>query len=94
MDVIFETVDPCIPKRNFSLISQLGNLHQQKLLLFYWMYLGRFEKPIKRQQMRTFSSEGTKVKKKSTDRKVIEMKMERNLFGKLLCVTLEKEIDL
>ena len=44
-------------------------------------------------KMRTFSSEGAKVKKKLTDGKVIEMKMERNLFGKLLCVALEKEID-
>ena len=44
--------------------------------------------------MRTFSSEGAKVEKKSTDGKVIEMKMERNLFDKLLCVALEKKIDL
>ena len=35
----------------------------------------RFEKPIKRQKVRTSSSEGAKVKKKSTDGKVIEMKM-------------------
>ena len=54
----------------------------------------RFEKPIKRQKLRTFDSEGAKVKKKSTDRKIVEMKMERNLFGKLLCVGLEKQIDL
>ena len=47
-----------------------------------------------RQKVRTFSSEGAKVKKKSTDGKVIEMKMERNLFSKLLCVALEKKIDL
>ena len=30
---------------------------------------------------------------KSTDGTVIEKKMERNLFGKLLCVALEMEID-
>ena len=53
----------------------------------------RYEKSIKRQKVCTFSSEGAKVNKKSMDGKVIEMKMERNLFGKLLCVAFEKEID-
>ena len=34
------------------------------------------------------------MKKKSTDGKFIGMKMERNMFGKRICVALEKEIDL
>ena len=36
----------------------------------------RFEKPIKRQMLKTFSSEGARVKKSLSDGKVFEMKME------------------
>ena len=53
-----------------------------------------FKKSLKKgQKVQTFSSEGAKMKKKLTDGKVIEMKMEKKL-GKRLCVALEKEIDL
>ena len=53
----------------------------------------RFEEAITWTKLQTFANEGVKSKKKSNN-KVTEVRMERNLYGRLLCIALEKWIDL
>ena len=53
--------------------------------------LARFEEPIKRNKLLTFANEGKKVDVKT---KVTQLKMERNLYGRLLCVAIKRSIDL
>ena len=48
----------------------------------------RFQERIKCQKMSTFVAEGTKDKKKSVNGKTIEVKMKRDLLGKMLCLAL------
>ena len=99
MDVISETVDlfSLHSEKEFPFNIATGKtasvgdvIFKTSSLLNVW----QIEVDLKNQLSAQFSSEGAKVKKKSTDGKVREMKMERNLFGKLLCVALEKKIDL
>ena len=53
-----------------------------------------FNASITRNKLRTFALEGAKVKRKSSKGKLEEVKMEKNLFGKLLCLALQQKIDL
>lgn len=53
----------------------------------------RFEKPIKRNKMLTFT-EALKKKKVVVNGKIQELRMQRDLFGRLLAVSLEQHIDL
>ncbi len=43
-----------------------------------------FLKPLQRQKLLTFSSEGVKQKKKGPDDKTTQARMERDLFGRIL----------
>lgn len=53
-----------------------------------------FEKPIPRQKLQTFSSEGVKVKKKNAGDKVEEIKMECDLMGRILAIALDNKVDM
>lgn len=53
----------------------------------------RFEKPLKKCKIANFSSEGQK-KKVKVGNKVQELRMQRDLFGRLLGVSIEQKIDL
>ena len=53
----------------------------------------RFEEPIKRTKLNTFQNEEVKPKK-TGDNKLSELKMERNLYGRLICIAIENSIDL
>ena len=56
--------------------------------------LNHYDKAISRQKLKTFANEGVRIKKKLDHGKTIELKMERNLFGKLLYMALERNMDL
>lgn len=53
----------------------------------------RFERPIKRNDIKNFAAETSKVKETSNKRND-EMKLERNVLGKVLCLAMNNEIDL
>lgn len=53
----------------------------------------RFENPIKKNVIFTFV-DATAKKKVSMNGKIVEIKMQRNLFGKLLRLSLEKNLDI
>jgi len=54
-----------------------------------------FEEPIRRQKVYTFASDAARVKKKSADgTKVIEVRMERDLMGTILAISLENKVDM
>jgi len=53
----------------------------------------RFEKPIEKQKILNFSQENIKKKIGTTVGKVQEIRMQRNLFGRMLGISLEKQID-
>jgi hypothetical protein len=53
-----------------------------------------FERPIPRQKLHTFASEGVRIKKTRIDRKVQELRMERDLFGRILAIALEEKVDI
>lgn len=47
-----------------------------------------FNEPISRQKVSTFALEGARVKKTRVDGKVQEIRMDRNMFGRLLMISL------
>ena len=53
-----------------------------------------FEKPIKKQKIFSFSSEGVKTKRIRGDGKIQEVKMERDLMGRILAIALENKVDI
>ena len=53
----------------------------------------RFIEPIKRNKLYTFASEGAKRSVKDGER-LVAVKMQRDLFGSLLCVSLERKLDM
>ena len=53
-----------------------------------------FDKPIPRQKLHTFASQGVRVQKKRADGKLKELRMERDLFGRILVIALEKTVDI
>lgn len=53
----------------------------------------RFNRPIKRNAIKTFSAENVKTKK-STTRKMDDASLERNVLGHLLCHAMDKKMDL
>ncbi len=52
-----------------------------------------FEKPIKKQKISTFAEEGVNVKRR-VNGKVLDIKMERDMFGRLLMLSLNNKIDM
>ena len=52
----------------------------------------RFEEPIKKGKLETFANGITVTTKKGKN--VKEVKMERNLYGRLLCIALEHKLDI
>ena len=76
-------------------VNDTGNDAREKLIMEVNENPSRFEESITRCKVSTFANEGVNFKKhkKSAD-KVVELKMERNLFGRLLCLALERKIDI
>ena len=54
----------------------------------------RFEQRIKGQKTATFATEGQKYQMKFKENKLIEVRMERDLFGSILFLTLQRKIDM
>ena len=75
-------------------LQTIGEKAQAKFVAECTADKARFEdQPIKQEKMSTFANEGVKRKIKS-DGKFKEVKMERDLFGKILCLALEHELDM
>ena len=55
--------------------------------------LSRFEDAITRNKLLTFASEEVKLKKKNNN-KISEVRMERNLYGRHLCIAVVESIDI
>ena len=76
-------------------VNNMGNEARTKFIQEVNENPTRFEDPIKRCKLSTFANEDVKFKKKTKSAdKVVEIKMERNLFGRLLCSALERKIDI
>ena len=76
-------------------VKKTGNNLREKFIGEVNGSPSRFEEPIKRCKVSTFTNEALTFKKKKTgENKVIEVKTERNLFGRLLCLALEREVDI
>ena len=54
----------------------------------------KFENPISRQKMKTFATELKKVKVRGSNEKTAVSTMMRDLFDSILCVALEKKVDM
>ena len=54
----------------------------------------RFEQPIKRQKVRTFASNLGVKKLTSKDSKIKAVTMMKDLFGSILCMSIERDKDL
>ena len=53
-----------------------------------------FHDPIKRQKLKTFATTSLVKKVKSSDNKLVQIKTERNIFGQLVLLSVENNIDL
>jgi len=53
-----------------------------------------FHSPIKKKKLKTFASAAVMRKIKSSDSKLVEIKAERNIFGQLILLSMQYEIDL
>ena len=73
-------------------VKETGNKQRESFIKEVNERPARFEEPIKCNKMHTFQNEG--LKPKNTNNKVSELKMERKLYGRLLCVAIEKSVDL
>ena len=74
-------------------VQKAGNAHREKFIKKVNERSARFEEPTKRNKLNTSQNEGVKPKK-TGDNKHSELKMERNLYGRLLCIAIENSIDL
>ena len=75
-------------------VSETGSEAQENFISECTANPKRFEdQSISRTEMHTFANEGAKRKVKLNG-KVKEMKMERDLFAKILCLALDQEIDM
>ena len=75
-------------------VQSIGNKSRDKFIDECVESPYRFEKPITRVKVNTFASDGAKYKKSRADGKVIKLKMERDLMGRLLCIALENKVDM
>ncbi|KAL4113704.1 hypothetical protein QTP88_017283 [Uroleucon formosanum] len=79
---------------NFLLNVQIkGNELREKFISNCAIDSSRFEKPIEKQKILNFSQENIKKKIGTNVGKVQEIRMQRNLFGRMLGISLEKQID-
>ena len=74
-------------------MQEARNAHREKFIKEVNERPARFEEPIKCNKLNTFQNEGVKPKKIG-DNKLSELKIERNLYGRLLCIAIENSIDL
>lgn len=80
--------------KNFLLnINSKGEIARDRFIAECKCDADRFEKPIPRQTIHTFASD-TKLKIKKSDGKITEIKVERNLIGRILVLAVEHKIDL
>lgn len=56
--------------------------------------MGRFNKPLRRNQIKTFANEKPKIKSSCLSNTITEIKMERNIISRILCIAQENKIDL
>ena len=75
-------------------VKSIGNKSRDKFIDECVESPYRFEKPITRVKVYTFASDGAKYKKSRADGKVVELKMERDLMGRFLCIALENKVDM
>ena len=54
----------------------------------------RFERRIQKRKIFTFATEGQKYKLRGKDDKIVEVRMERDLFGSILFLALQRKIDM
>lgn len=74
-------------------VLEEGNELRERFIAECSKYPDRFKKPIKKRMILNFTSATTKKKVKCSN-KVQEIKMQRDLFGHLLALSLQHEVDL
>ena len=80
---------------NFLLnVRENGNSARDKFIASCIKDPASFEKPITKQKIFTFASESIKNKRNMADGKVHEVKMQRDLIGRILGIALENKVDI
>lgn len=79
---------------NFLLnIESIGNSQREQFILECSVNSDRFEKPIKRNNLLTFAKT-LKKQKVVVNNKIQEIRMQRDLFGRLLAIALDEKINI
>ena len=74
--------------------KKIGETAKEQFIQEVISSLERFEQPIKRQKVRTFASDLGVKKLTSKDNKIKAVTMMKDLFGSILCMSIERDIDL
>ena len=74
-------------------VDAIGERRQNEFIDDCCTQPNRFEERIPREKLSTFASEGT-ARKTTKDNKELHVKMERNIFARLLHMALERKVDM
>lgn len=74
-------------------ILENGNNSRSKFIEECAIDITRFEKPIKKIQIKTFANEGVKYTLRQKN-SICELKLERDLFSRMLLLSIDNKIDL
>lgn len=74
-------------------ILENGNNSRSKFVEECAIDITRFEKPIKKIQIKTFANEGVKYTLRQKN-SICELKLERDLFSRMLLLSIDNKIDL
>eukprot|EP00794_Sanderia_malayensis_P002175 gene2175-2471_t len=77
-----------------SNVSAIGERERKKFINECEQYPARFENPIKRVAVSTFATEAGKQRVKGKDGKLVAACLMRDLFGSILHLSLEQNIDM
>ncbi len=81
-------------KHDMLNISILGREWKDEFLQECFKDITRFDKPIKRRNLKSFASVAIKSRVKCKNEKIVELKTTRDLMGKLLYLACTRKIEL
>ncbi len=80
-------------KHDMLNISILGREWKDEFLQECFKDITRFDKPIKRRNLKSFASVAIKSRAKCKNEKIVELKTTRDLMGKLLYLACTRKIE-
>ena len=75
-------------------VSSMGFMAQKKFIQECIEDPKRFEESIPREKLKTFATEGKTYKVGGKDKQLVAVRMERDLFGSILFLALQRKIDM